>query len=133
MEKEFVPYEEALALKELGFDGGYLGLYVKNQVELLVGNNFGEIGFYDIKAPLYQQAFRWFREEHGICGYVRRGNNTFHEHLKDKGFTVHDYEWRVYNTDGEHLSGRGMRDTYEEAELACLRKLIEIVNQNKDE
>ena len=63
MENEFVDYSTALALKELGFDGGYLGLYVKNQVELLVGNNFGEIGFYDIKAPLYQQAFRWLYQK----------------------------------------------------------------------
>ncbi len=130
MENEFVDYSTALALKELGFDGGYLGLYVKNQVELLVGNNFGEIGFYDIKAPLYQQAFRWFREEHGICGYVRRGSKIRFYYPPENGFTVDDWEWRVYKTDGEHLPGHGMKDTYEEAELACLRKLIEIVKEN---
>ena len=64
MNKEFVKYEEALALKDLGFDYTGLASYSDN-------DTFNIGGFYykttpcDDKiciAPLYQQAFKWFRE-----------------------------------------------------------------------
>ncbi len=59
MEKEFVPYEQALALKELGFDEPCFGYYVPlldNTQELeikLIQTNGNKI----VIAPLYQQAF----------------------------------------------------------------------------
>jgi hypothetical protein len=132
MEKEFVPYDVALAMKELGFDEPCFGCYTKDkELSLDRSDNKGEGHYFqDCSAPLYQQAFRWFREEHGICGYVRRGSKIRFYYPPENGFTVDDWEWCVYKTDGEHLPGHGMKDTYEEAELACLRKLIEIVKEN---
>ena len=59
MEKEFIPYEQALALKELGFDEPCFGYYVPlldNTQELeikLIQTNGNKI----VIAPLYQQAF----------------------------------------------------------------------------
>ncbi len=65
MEKEFIPYEEALVLKELGFDEGCFGFYIpeSNNVqpqELIIDdvNRYGKGGNW-ILSPLYQQAFRW--------------------------------------------------------------------------
>jgi len=128
MEKEFIPYEEALALKELGFDGDYLGLYVKNQVELLVGNNFGELGMYDIKAPLYQQAFRWFREKHNMLSFIEPANG-----VSDKcmfGFYITDDEQSIIWSGNDFTKNISKHlKSYEEAELACLKKLIEIVKK----
>jgi hypothetical protein len=50
MEKEFIPYEQALALKEFdGFGGNYRNSYFTYLDQ--------------ISAPLYQQVFRWFREK----------------------------------------------------------------------
>jgi hypothetical protein len=69
-------------------------------------------------APLYQQAFRWFREKYDLHAYVDSMRLT-------TGETVYSYVIRI--TDGEESDdGKNWR-TYEEAELACLKKLIEIV------
>ena len=116
MNKEFIPYEEALALKELGFDEECLDLYWYNTKHwrkgTLVSSNIAEHTKDDcITAPLYQQAFRWFREKGIEVPMYQRG---------PKGYSIDG----PYNT---------IIESYEEAELACLRKLIEILNQNKDE
>jgi hypothetical protein len=137
MEKEFVPYEQALALKELGFEERCLNYYSTPnhpslQLAILLGNNPSEplmssqmykIGVWKIKAPLYQQAFRWFREKYEIYSSI----NSFHcvNSIKPFGLQI-DYFvkgiWQYYESDDELNF-----NTYEEAELECLKKLIEIV------
>ena len=126
MEKEFIPYEQALALKELGFDEPCIGYYNYN------GSHFFKYKPKTddknlTKAPLYQQAFRWFREKYNIQGYIYsstvRGNSE-----KTKQFT--GYIWNINGIDMPFLSTDArdeFHDTYEEAELACLIKLIELV------
>jgi len=68
MEKEFVPYELAKELKELGFNEPCLSHYISKKGEL----NFSEdaIGVTQeilicdaVIAPLYQQAFRWLYKQ----------------------------------------------------------------------
>ena len=66
-----------------------------------------------IKAPLYQQAFRWFREKYGML-------YTIEENLEDDQVW---YEWDVKSSNGFEGS---FEATYEEAELACIKKLIKI-------
>lgn len=63
MEKEFIPYEQALALKELGFDEDCLGYYTKEG--MILGSSFALCGKI-CNIILYQQAFRWLREVHSI-------------------------------------------------------------------
>jgi hypothetical protein len=112
--KEFIPYEQALALKELGFDEPCLGYY-----------NYNGSYFFKYKpktddknltkAPLYQQAFRWFREKYNIFPYTYTGNgNLFHYcmFIKDRDNQYHSNDLYLSN---------------EEAELECLKKLIEII------
>ena len=106
MSKEFIPYEEALALKKLGFDEPCTKYDYPDFVE-------------SIPAPLYQQAFRFFREEYGLVCGVR-------EVCKGK------YSFEIERWEDYSFSSIGV-DSWAMAELACLRKLIEIVNQNKDE
>ena len=59
MNKDFVPYEEALGLKALGFEETCYGFYNQD-------DNNKPKGFYPANgnnsAPLYQQAFRWLYE-----------------------------------------------------------------------
>ena len=105
MNKEFIPYEQALALKELGFDEPCFETYTYRNDLNLWSINYGT---YDIKVPLYQQAFRWFREKYGLDNAV----------LKDK---------YVIETQEDLPTWYYGFNTPEEAELACLRKLIEIV------
>jgi hypothetical protein len=136
MTKEFVPYQQALELKELGFDEPCLANYSDDgilQPVMLIekqntNNHFASGGYFKemCTAPLYQQAFRWFREKHDIQGYIYsstvRGNVE-----KTKQFT--GYIWNINGIDMPFLSTDArdeLHDTYEEAELACLIKLIEI-------
>jgi len=114
LEKEFIPYEQALALKELGFDEPCFGMYYTKDgdVRKCGGNEIGD-------APLYQQAFRWFRENYGLYSWVTMelGNKS-------------TFCWVL---SGEHTSTQysAYFHTYEEAELACLIKLIEICKNGK--
>jgi len=117
MEKEFIPYEQALALKELGFDEPCFGAWVNN--ELFITENekpkIQSLSINQCTAPLYQQAFRWFRDEHKLHGWV-----SFN-------YENENYKWEL-DTDMSLDS----YDTYEEAELACLKKLIEIVEPKSE-
>jgi len=143
MEKDFIPYEQALALKELGFDEPCFNYYSTPnhpslQPAILLGNNPSEplmssqmykIGVWKIKAPLYQQAFRWFREKYALLNHLTTHLNPYGE----DGALEESYGYRIMrNNDGwkcslwEELSNY---DYYEEAELECLKKLIEIVKQ----
>jgi hypothetical protein len=109
MNKEFIPYEQALALKELGFDEPCFSYYTKEGLIKIYHQSDIYPDF--IPAPLYQQAFRWFREKYKantiITCYSELGNA---------------WKYHIPNEGGE----QGFA-TYEEAELACLKKLIEIV------
>ena len=76
MNKEFIPYEQALALKELGFDEPCFAKYQKlsetanYQLQLLQKERNCNRLNTAISAPLYQQAFRWFREKYKIHSSV---------------------------------------------------------------
>jgi len=131
MNKEFIPYEEALAMSELGYeydnfgnyyifnDGGTLA-YDDDRHRILTDNPDVCLG--EISAPLYQEAFRWFREKYNLLHTV---NIDLSNNLNDKVYiyTIEDHLGNIVDRSEEY-------NTYEEAELACLKKLIEIVNQN---
>ena len=125
MKKEFVPYDIALTLKELGFDEPCFSIYYSKDKSFSWHNHKDhtnnepilDSGEFNISAPLYQQAFRWFREKQNI------GNCISYSRIEDNSWYYQYYKSGLV----------GGFKTYEEAELACLRKLIEIVNQNKDE
>ena len=124
MNKEFIPYEQALELKELGFNELCGAFYEKD-----LGSIYQHYAGFDIRnddvyyndyklectAALYQQAFRWFREK-GIVNSIRSHNDKCHEYYlihNGKAFqSYHSY-------------------TYEQAELECLNHLIRLLNQNK--
>jgi hypothetical protein len=119
MKNEFIPYEQALELKELGFKEDCLASYYHAGKRLGIGEYINH-GNYTILAPLYHQAFRWFREKHGLVGIIKFGTN--------------DFTYNVYNEDGMGLLTKeslNFNSTYEEAELECLKKLIEIVKTNE--
>jgi len=114
MTKEFIPYEQALALKELGFDEVTLmWRYGDKQEKLYLGSGPQDEG--DIPTPLYQQAFRWFREKHNLVF------NFISYNIVKPG----EYHWSI--TWNDEAKAGGIVKTYEEAELECLKKLIEIV------
>jgi len=120
MNKEFISYEQALALKELGFDEPCQGYYDVDK-----GYSIGYAFCYSDResqpedgclAPLYQQAFRWFREKYDLIGLVEGGY--------DNGKNIFTYViWDKFKDNSIDV----YYQTYEEAELECLIKLIETV------
>lgn len=116
MEKEFIPYQEAFALRELGFDEPCFGWYSEDKklIRDFVKPQH-ELEF--VLAPTYSQAFRWFREKYGLIGWV-----------EGKRFYRYCIESFIPTDDQLNLSPF---PTYEVAELACLKNLIEII-KNKN-
>jgi len=104
MTKYLVPYQQSLQLKGLGFDEPCLTWYW-DDIGMYNGWEFGNHNQNSnyVSAPLFQQAFRWFREKYDLFISI------FHY---ENGYSINDLR---------------RFETYEEAELACLIKLIEIV------
>ena len=121
MTKEFIPYEEALALKELGFNEpcfdsyeskGFMGQKANNTTEWVKQNKDC------CSAPLYQQAFRWFREKH----------NLYHDHTFLNDGT---WDFEISGSNDSEFNGCVYGKSYEEGELKCLRAMIYIVERSK--
>ncbi len=122
MTKEFVTYEQALALKELGFDEPCFSIYYSKDKSFSWHHHKNhtndepvlDTGEFNISAPLKQQAFRWFREKHKLHSYVHLKANGLY-----RGIVQIDYLHEINYVSIDFV-------TYEEAEQACLDKLIEI-------
>jgi len=117
MGKEFISYEQALALKKLGFDEPCLSYY-KNDT---LSDFFEIVKNSEISAPLKQQVFRWFREKYGYCVSIRK--RYYHD-------AEVEYNYFIYAPNSnEHLE-HNLLDEYEsweEAEIACINDLIKLV------
>ncbi len=124
MENEFVTFEQALALKELGFGDHYgddyfawysnnKDFHYRNMNSPVYPNNQSFI------APLKQQVLRWFREKYNIHGEM---------FVNDNGTFIYLIS-RLVPQGRVQSPIKGMFNTYEEAENACIDKLIEIAKQ----
>ena len=142
MNKEFIPYEQALALKELGFEsqypiGGYQGgkVFYYEKGELYYDGRpmySSDAHSGQLLAPLYQQAFRWFREKYNLRGFIgfRPNVKQFDCHVYDMSLSGKEY---VKQRTMEEFNKDPKVGTYEEVELECLKKLIEIVKKQKED
>ena len=143
MNKEFVTYEQALELKELGFDEPCFAIYsgfdednfsISDTIRLYSSkfrindtqsncfyiNNFNSPR---VSAPTFSQAFRWFREKYKMDSVIIRSfsmTNSYHYNI------VIDQDY------GNDLQSTSIPNrTYQQAELECLKKLIEIVKNKQ--
>ena len=142
MEKEFVPYDESLALKELGFNEKCLAGFYTYVDENLVLDKYDYRGkfninysdkddyiintdkTYYISAPIYQQAFRWFKEKYKLMSCITPCSDG--EYI----FTLYDLnkcDLEVFVEDIEIMESEDSYEFFEDAELEGLKKLIEIV------
>ena len=115
MEREFVPYVLAVKLKELGFDEPCFNFYMGGfkelgKIKLVLPNNIHDS---NVLAPTFSQAFRWFREKYNI-----------HSSPKKYDETKWWVEWGTWTSP--------VFETFEEAELSWLNKLIEIVESKSE-
>jgi hypothetical protein len=126
MEKEFVTYKQALALKELGFDEDCLAsFFIPNLHSIKFTattkrNSTLLMGGLGCTAPLKQQVLRWFREKYDLFGCIDLHINTpSHWYVRIDVIEINDF---IYHSEDEHT----YFTTYEEAENACIDKLIEL-------
>lgn len=141
MTQEFVPYERARALKGLGFDEPTSFYWEDNIIRPLPMKD--EIGAFHfnrhahtenewICAPTFSQAFKFFREKHNWQHSIEPTSD------QQSGKLGYNYWIWNYKTGEEHYtmpknrpSGDWEYEVYEQTELACLIKLIEIVKEKK--
>lgn len=149
LEDEFVPYKLRTELIELGYDvlkKSYGAVcyhredmkgYPIISKETAVRIHGGSRDCINHPAILYRQAFRWFREKQGLFGSAYNdGKSIDLSHLNACNVLdnyIHYFKYMIYNikTDKLTKSALGSFNTHEEAELACLKKLIEIVKEKK--
>ena len=126
MNKEFLPYEQALELKELGFNENCFASYTYDR------SNEGAMAF-DIKeqnglrwstntneqckqykepctAPTFSQAFRWFREKYNFTYSIGNTNIAVIHYLGTTQLLQNN-------------------DSYEAAELAAIKWFIDVAKQ----
>lgn len=157
MNKEFVPYDEALALKKLGFDEPCVAEYfhkiltfyynTKRSVEIeskwveetlkqatftnSIPNHFDKEKA--CSAPTYSQVFKWFRNTHQLFHEIGIDQTTYPKYAFDitrfignpNDLTEREWGWEPIPADKNWCLYR----EYEEAELACLKKLIELIKK----
>ena len=127
MKNEFVTYEIALELKELGFDEPCFKAYdIKGVLQKCTSdywdinslNRINEATTSNLKvlAPTFSQCFRWFREKYGLISYV---------HPLDLLQDTKKWCYEITNFESSWDEDSDLH-TPEEAELACLLELINI-------
>ena len=115
MESLFCPYKQSLALKELRFEEPCMRGWDKN----------GKIWYHPdsdivLDNPTFSQAFRFFREKYGLHYIICKN-------IQMDGYGYREVILIPYMEENENTIFK----TYEEAELECLVKLIEICRKLK--
>jgi hypothetical protein len=136
MNNEFVSYEIALKLKELGFDEPCFGkIYADGGSEQLSYpyKNSDQIGkVTSCSAPLYQQVFRWFREQFNWQSSIEATNDQHSHKLGYNHFIWNNVTGEEYHTmPKDSPFGDWCFKTYEEAQIACILDLISIIKNQK--
>jgi len=128
-------------MQDIGFDEPCLAFYDGKGSDQIYFNNIRNAsGDYKpfvksdrlkwFGAPLYQEAFRWFREKNmwaevKVEDSVKIGTQKFYWLIFGEYKSLEGSGWIRALKDSNDV----YYTTYEEAELACLRKLIEIAKE----
>ena len=128
--KNFIPYDLALELKELGFEEPCFAFYGLSRddyktIRLSIFQNLKtdylpDVHHLDVTcdAPLFQQTLRFFREKYGLHYIICKN-------IQMDGYGYREVILLPYMEENENTIFK----TYEEAELECLVKLIDIVKK----
>lgn len=132
MKEQFVTYEIASKLKELGFDDECFGYYCnKTSHHLYLECNYKEVTdkinnpYTDIiKAPLWQQAIDFFREKHNIIIEV------WFDYTQ---ININEFLWiyEIYVNNNQHDHDGSWYDNFNECREFAILKAIELLNNDK--
>lgn len=128
MQEHFLTCEQSLAVKELGFDEPCLDRYdprfekLSSDIETWTQEHYPETLM--IPAPLKSQFFKWVRDKYDIDREIyinhEMGVKFYHYLILQLNECI--IEWKSKNL---------IRfDTYEQAEEACIDKIIELLKEN---
>jgi len=130
MNKQFVTYEIALKLKELGFNEKCLG-YFNRKGELICGINVSDEAFLFTNigkapncclAPLWQQVIDWFREKYNIHIWIYY-DMVFENSYYQIRHEINKSEYNHYCND--HIDKTNFNKSREQSIL----KAIELINK----
>jgi hypothetical protein len=142
MKENFVTYKQALALKELGFDEPCLAFFLNtgkfyttveypHSITYHKQNQLGDYNYDSTSAPLKQDIFKWFRDEHKLYAEINLDSYKEPYYLKvtikkmDATNTYVEKEFYPYANGIGDIDN----DKFEEAESACIDKLIELIKK----
>ena len=127
LDKEFLPFVEAKALKELGFNDACLACYMfetqpnfKWELHHAVNTNKY---LHIISAPLYSQAFDFFREKYNLYPYI---------HHSIVSNNARQCTYSIISNTHEDMTSSKICTSYKKAELKCLQHLIKFITKNKE-
>ena len=135
MKEQFVTYEIALKLKELGFDEFCFAHYFNGDLitktailksstmQYYQQNNINPSNQYKDKnctAPLWQQVIDWFREVKNINVEV------WYDNTQDDGFP---WLYEIYIDNKEHQHDGSYYDSFYEAREQAILKAIELIKK----
>ena len=127
MKEQFVTYEIALALKELGFDEECLAYFNNDKYRDLIctceNGMDGDFTIHhysgDVNAPLWQQVIDWLRENYNI--YIwEQPINSFIDDEEELNSCIFIYQHRITDSPNE----------YDDKEQAILKE-IELCKEKK--
>lgn len=126
MKSEFASYEQALKLNQLGFNEPCFGWY--DCGFLRIGNVEPKHiqGINEYLAPLKQQVFRWFRERYNFYSTINVDITIEPKFC----YSIYEYDLEKYS-EGWWMAvvNSDLYYTPEEAEDACINKLIELAKK----
>ena len=150
--KDFIPYDEAVLLKTLGFNEICFVCYVNEDytgqddlfftiedIELvLIDSDFKRNSDFNesITAPAYQQVFDWFRIEHNLLIMqnfttdIIFSDDKEYDNKKGGDQNKLTYYFSINKPDGDSFINYGKTDDYksfDDARLACVKRLINII------
>jgi len=135
MEKQFVTYEIALALKELGFDEECLAYYAKpttkEDIELFFTSGvYGWVKqnntiLQKCTTPLWQQAIDWFREKYKL--HINILGDGFNGEFKGYYYSITEEGWINWY---ESIDSGKWYDDYKECQKQAILKAIELCKNN---
>jgi hypothetical protein len=122
--EDYIPYEEALELKALGFNKKCFGLWIKieDKKPKVYNNrklNSDTLCDTSCSAVTYSQAFKFFTEKYDLASYCLQTNKD------GKSY----YSIKKIETEDTIKGYSGSSDSYAEAELTCLRTLIKLIKK----
>ena len=118
MKKEFLPYDLEVKLVELGF----------NEKTFDVHSDSITQGFKVVKKPtpriLFRQAFRFFREKYKLHSCIVLPINKI-----DYAYEIKNISENIREDFLSEMQSGIIYNSYEDAEIECLKKLIEIAKE----